>query len=66
MGGATCQPLNQNKAGLAPVNGTVKSISDDGWFNVRNTALMQRFKITGLSEFETTGLETQMDYAGDR
>ena len=63
--GATLQPLNQQKDGTTPVGGATKNISDDGWFNIRNTALLQRYKITGLSDFEIEGIDAQMEYAGE-
>lgn len=43
---AKCTPYNQMTiTGTAPVAGSVSPISADGWFNLMNTARLQRFRI---------------------
>lgn len=64
--GATLQPLTQANPGSKPVAGSVVTMSSDDWFNFRKTARLQRFKITGNSEMEMTGLEAMIEYAGER
>lgn len=64
--GATIQPLNQkHRPGQTPVPGPTKTLSSDGAFNVHNTALLQRYKHVGLSEFEVTGIDAAVEYAGE-
>jgi hypothetical protein len=63
--GATLQPLNTRVPGKEPVAGDECELSDDGSFDFLNTARLQRFKHVGRSEYEITGLDVLVEYAGD-
>jgi hypothetical protein len=64
--GATLQPLSQSNPGGALTAGVVTTMSSDGWFNMRNTARVQRFKIKVNSQSEIVGVEARIQYAGAR
>ena len=63
--GATIQPLNQKRRVGTPVPGAVRSLRSNGRFDVENTALLQRYKHTSLSECEIVGCEAMIEYAGE-
>jgi hypothetical protein len=63
--GATIQPLNQRLPGTALTPGNARPLASDGHFNVFNTALLQRYKHIGFSEYEITGIDAQIEYAGE-
>lgn len=63
--GATIQAYNQRLPGKTPEAGPSRDLSSDGTFDIMNTARLQRYKHTGNSEYEITGLEVQIEYAGE-
>lgn len=64
-GDADVTVLNQRKPGTAPVTGINQELSEDGFFNIRNTARMQRFKMAFRDEVEITGFDADVEFAGD-
>jgi hypothetical protein len=66
--GAVCAIDKQyvpGKTDSAP-GGLASRLSSDGWFNLRSTARLQRFKMDFEDDFELVGLEADCDWAGDR
>ena len=64
---ATLQVLEQkNNPGETPTDGPTATMNADGKFHCVNTARLQRFKITVDDEMETTGIEADAEFAGER
>jgi hypothetical protein len=64
--GASVAVFSQSKPGETAVLKLTKGISSDGWFNFRNTACLQVFKMTLESEMEIVGADVLSAYAGER
>lgn len=60
-----CTPLNQYVGGNTPVAGQATPISPDGWFNLMNTARLQRFRIDLYEQAELVGGQIDINPQGE-
>jgi len=58
--------LAQEHPGSEPLNVKTASLAPNGWFDVLNTARLQRLKMTFDSEAEIVGVAVDITYAGER
>jgi len=64
--GARLEVLAQELPGTTPALVKSTSLTANGWFDVLNTARLQRFKIIFDSEAEIVGMNADLIYAGER
>jgi hypothetical protein len=62
---ATLTALNQNKGGVPPWIGPTEVLSDDGFFNLKNTARLQSYQLTTRGLAEVISLEPILIPTGD-